>query len=110
MKVLRLLLLATCIGAGTLFIGWWTVPIVAAAYALVRRNALAPREAMLAALVAWLLLFSRIMSQPAFPTLLDRLGKLFSMPGVLVLALAFGFVVVLAWSAARVVTGVASRA
>ncbi len=110
MKVLRLLLLATLIGAGTLFIGWWTVPIVAAAYALVRRHAMAPREAMLAALVAWLFLFSRVMSQPAFRTLLDRLGILFLMPGVLVLALAFGLVVVLAWSAARVVTGVATRA
>ena len=110
MKFLRLLLLTALLAAGTLFIGWWTVPVIAAVYALLRRNATAPREAMLAALLAWLLLFSRVMSQPAFATLIDRLGKLFSMPGILVLALAFGLVVVLAWSAARAVTGVVSRA
>ncbi len=110
MNKLRLLLLAALLAAGTLFFGWWTVPVIAAVYALVRRKATAPREAMLAALLAWLLLFSRVMSQPAFATLLDRLGQLFSMPGLFVFALSFGLAVVLAWSAARAVTGVVSRA
>jgi hypothetical protein len=106
MKPLAILLLAALLGAGTMLLGWWTVPVIAAVYALLRRNALAPAEAMLAALIAWSALFVRVAQYSAFSTLLDRLGKVFPMPGAGVFALALVLVVLLAWSAARVTIGV----
>ncbi len=105
MKPLRFLLLVALIGAGTTYVAWWAVPIVAAVYALVRRDVTAPRDAMLAALIAWLLLLARMAQFSAFGTLLDRLGKIFPIPGVGVMALALLLAMTLAWSAARVVTG-----
>ena len=110
MKPLRFLLLIVLLCAGTMFLGWWAVPVVAAVYALLRRNVSAPREAMLAALIAWLLLLSRMAQFSAFNTLLDRLGKIFPVPGMGVLALALVLAMALAWSAARVVTGEIGRA
>ena len=110
MKPLRFLLLIVMIGAGTMFLGWWAVPVVAGVYALLRRDVTAPREAMLAALIAWLLLLARMAQFSAFGTLLDRLGKIFPMPGMGVFLLALVLAMALAWSAARVVTGVAATA
>lgn len=110
MKPLRFLLLIVMIGAGTMFLGWWSVPVIAAVYALLRRDVTAPREAMLAALVAWLLLLARMSQFTGFNTLLDRLGKIFPMPGMGVFTLALVLAMALAWSAARVVTGVTATA
>ena len=73
MRSVRVLALAACFAAATAFVGWWTVTVIAGAYALARRHSLAPREAMLAALVAWIALFARQMTQPSFATLLDQL-------------------------------------
>ncbi len=106
MRPVRVLALAACFAAATAFVGWWTVPVIAGAYALARRHSLAPREAMFAALIAWIALFARQMTQPSFATLLDRLGKLFPVPGIGVVLLALVLATILAWSAARVVTGV----
>ena len=108
MKPLRFLLLIVMLGAGTMFLGWWAVPVIAAVYALLRRDITAPREAMLAALIAWLLLLARMAQFGAFTTLLDRLGRIFPMPGMGVFALALLLAMALAWSAARVVTGAAA--
>lgn len=107
MKLLPLLLLAVLLGAGTTLLGWWSVPMIAAVYALLRRDVRAPREAMIAALIAWVALFARVMQYSAFSTLLDRLGRIFPMPGPGVLALALVLAMLLAWSAARVTIGVA---
>ncbi len=107
MNAMRMLLLALSMGVATAVVGWWTVPVIAGAYALGRRRVSAPRESMLAALLAWIALFARVSAQPAFSTLLDRLGKLFPIPGVAVVLLALALAAVLAWSAARVVTGFA---
>ncbi len=107
MNAMRVLPLAFFIGIATALVGWWTVPVIAGVYALGRRHASAPRESLLAALLAWIVLFSRVAAQPTFSTLLDRLGKLFPIPGVGVLLLALALAAVLAWSAARVVTGFA---
>jgi len=106
MKFLMVLLLAAMVAAGTLLVGWWTVPVIAAAYALLRRSAVAPREAMVGALLGWTLLLVRQMQQPSFTTLLDRLGGIFPLPGIGVAGLALLLAVLLAWSAARVTIGV----
>lgn len=106
MRILSVLMLAALVAAGTLLVGWWTVPVIAAAYALLRRSRGAPSEAMVAALLAWLLLLARLMQHDSFSTLLDRLGGIFPLPGIGVAALALLLAVLLAWSAARVTIGI----
>ncbi len=104
--ILRQLLLAALIAAGTVFLGWWSVPVSCGLYALLRRSSVAPREAMLASLLAWIVLLGRQMQYASFPLLLDRLGKIFPLPGVGVMALTLVLAMALGWSAARVVTAV----
>jgi hypothetical protein len=107
MKPLAMLLLAALLNAGTMLLGWWSVPVLAAVYALLRPDPRAPREAMIAALLAWLVLFARLTTHSTFGTLLDRLGRIFPLPGLGVLVLALLLAMALAWSAARVTIGVA---
>ncbi len=104
-RPLQILLLAALFAAGTLLLGWWTLPIIAAAYALLKRDRTAPRDTMLAATFAWIFLLSRSMSAPAFSTLLERLGRIFPLPGIGVLLLTLVLAMLLSWSAARVITG-----
>ena len=92
--------------AGTWFIGWMAVPAIAAVYALGRREMGAPREAGMAALLAWLVLLLRLTLQPSFATLLGELGQIFPVPGFAVAGLALLLAVVLAMSAARLVIGI----
>src|SRR5262245_15937887 len=105
-RYLLVLVCALSMLAGTWFVGWMAVPALAAVYALVRRDARAPREAGLAALLSWLLLLVRLKMQPAFTTLLAELGQIFPVPGVAVAGLALLLAVVLAMTAARFVIGV----
>ena len=92
--------------AGTWFAGWMAVPAIAAVYALARRDMRAPREAGLAALLAWLVLLIRLKMQPSFTTLLAELGQIFPVPGIAVAALALLLAIVLAMTAARLVVGI----
>ena len=105
------LVLALCCSAlmiaGTWFLGWIAVPAIAAVYALARRDMRAPREAGLAALLAWLALLVRLKMQPSFNTLLDELGQIFPVPGFAVAGLALLLAVVLATTSARLVVGIA---
>ena len=103
---LLVLVCALLMMAGTWFIGWLAVPIIAAVYALVRRDTRAPREAGLAALAAWLVLLLRLKMQPSFSTLLAELGQIFPVPGFAVAGLALLLATVLAMTAARLVIGV----
>jgi len=110
MRLLRPLMLALVMAAGTFVIGWWAVPVIAAVYALVRRDTIAPVEATAAAAAAWLALLSWYLQYPAAVTLLDRLGKVFPVSGSKVAWLAIALASLLAGSAARVVTGLTARA
>ena len=106
MRYIRLLGVAAAMMAGTWFLGWFAVPLIAALYALVRRDLRAPREAGIGALLAWVVLLIRLKSQPSFNTLLGELGQIFPVPGAAVAALALLLAVVLAMTAARVVVGI----
>jgi len=106
MRWLAMGLLAIVIGEGTLFVGWWTVPVIGAIYALLSRHTSAPRESALAALLAWAALLARLKSYAAFGTLLTQLGQLFPIPGAGVAAFTLALGVVLAATAARVMIGV----
>lgn len=106
MRILGVVVLIGVFVVGTWLAGWMTVPAIALAYAITRRDVRAPREAGLAALLAWLILLLRLTPDPAFRTLLNQLGQIFPMPGIAVAALTVVLATVLAWSAARVVIGI----
>jgi len=105
MRYLLVLLLSPLMIAGTWFAGWIAVPILAAVFALIRRDPGATREAGVAALMAWLLLLIRAAKAPSFATLLHQLGQIFPVPGIAVAALSLLLAVVLAATAARVTLG-----
>ena len=66
----------------------------------------AMRQAALAEAIAWIGLLARAMQFEAFGRLLSQLGQIFPMPGPVVAALTVLLAVILAVTAARVVTGV----
>jgi hypothetical protein len=104
---LRTVLFGVVIAACTWFGEWWCIPLIGAAYALFRRTTAAPIEAGVGAMLAWGALFLLNAGQPAFSVLLTRLGGVFPMPGAIVLVIAALFAGLLAWSAARLVVGIA---
>ena len=106
MRYVLIVVLMALMIAGTWFAGWVTVPVLAALFALVRRDLRAPRDAGIAALHAWLFLLLRMTSQPSFNTLLNQLGQIFPVPGAAVAGLSLLLAVVLAASAARVMIGI----
>ena len=93
--------------AGWWFGAWWTVPVAAFLYGLVRRARRAPREALIAALIACLALTARWALLPAFPRLLSQLGAIFPMPGIAVMLLGVLLSSLLAYASARVAIGLA---
>lgn len=111
-KVARLAIVAALAAAyvvGLLYGEWWTVPIVAAGYALLRRGADAPRQAMIGALIGVLVLLAVHASRPGFSRLLASLGAIFPVPGAVVLLLSLLLTMTIAYTSARVVTGVVGR-
>lgn len=104
---LATLLLVACFIAGLLYAPWWIVPVLATAYALLRRVRSAPLEAAVAALIATLLLLVRQIASPSFGRLLAQLGEVFPVPGAVVVAMSALLAMLLAYSSARVAIGVA---
>ena len=105
MRALRILMLALLFAAGLWYLAWWSVPLVAALWALVRRDRAAPREATLGALLATVVLLARQMISPAFGRLLAQLGELFPVPGIALMGFTLLLATLLAFTGARVVTG-----
>jgi hypothetical protein len=96
-------LLAVLMATGTWMVGWWAVPMVAAAWGMIFRPT-RPWLAGLAGSVAW---GAVLVGAPwdALRRLTPRLGGIFHLPGWGMLALTLGFVWLLGWSAARVGAG-----
>jgi len=110
MRALRLLLLVVAFCAGLWFVAWWTVPAIAAAYALVWRRRGAALEAMLAALIAALVLLVRQSTMPGFGPLLSTLSEIFPVPGLAVAGITLLLWMILAYMSARTVAGIVGRA
>ncbi|MBC8087261.1 MAG: hypothetical protein H7Z40_08330 [Phycisphaerae bacterium] len=109
MIFIRVLVLAALIAAATMLFGWISVPVLAAVFAVVVRSVSAPGEAALAALLGWGALLARVAMVPAFSTLLPQIGAIFQVPGAVVAVLSVLLGVLLAWSAARVLSGFVAR-
>jgi len=91
-------------------LGWWTVPLVGALWALLRPPLARPAlTAALAAGLAWLLwlTFDAVRGEGALGTLATRLSGLLRLPVPVLFLVAILFPALLAWSAAALGGGLA---
>jgi hypothetical protein len=103
---LRVMLLAASFAAATIALGWWTVPLLGAAWPIIDRDDIgAPRTAALAAILGWGALLTWDATYPPFGLLGRRLAGVFGPPAVLLVATLL-LVAALAWGAATVVSGI----
>lgn len=100
-SLLRTLALATAIAAGTWFLGWWTVPAIAAAWAFLSPEPRsAAREAGLASLVAWAALLALTATGGPVDAVATRVAAIMQLPTVGFYALTLLFPFLLGWSMA----------
>ena len=99
-KFVRVVLLAEAFAVATFGLGWWTVPIIAALYALASTNPKRARTAGLCALGGWATLLLLDAAKGPVGTMATRLGGVMGLPGVVLLLLTLIFPALLAWSAA----------
>jgi hypothetical protein len=104
MRALALLSLALVMTAATWIGGWWTIPVCAAAFALLRRGAAGvPLDAAVAAMLAWSALLAYQASHPAFGRLMASVRGAIPLPTLGLMLVAIVFAGVLAASAAAAV-------
>ncbi|MBV6520667.1 MAG: hypothetical protein MNPFHGCM_00785 [Gemmatimonadaceae bacterium] len=98
----RILLFALAIALGTVLLGWWSVPLVAAGGGLILGRGRTPGlVAAVGAALAWggILVVYRISGLPV-DTLARRLGGAMGVPASVLIGLTIAFPAVLAGSAA----------
>jgi hypothetical protein len=112
--LVRLALLAAAFALATRAFGWWTVPVLAAAWGAARawdgRAAATsvirgPAEAALAALAAWAVLLGLAAARGPAGELAGRLAELMRVPAPALVLLTLLVPAALAWSAAAVARG-----
>ena len=101
-RVLPALLTAAAVAAATVYLGWWTVPLVAAIGARVFPHA-PVRTAALGGALGWGGLLAWSAWQAPVAPLVHRLGGLLHLPAWGLIVLALLFPALLAGAAARVV-------
>ena len=99
-KFVKVVLLAEAFAVATFGLGWWTVPIIAALYALASTNPGRARTAGLCALGGWATLLLLDAAKGPVGAMATRLGGVMGLPGVVLLLLTLIFPALLAWSAA----------
>jgi len=98
---LRVLLLATSFAIGTWVLGWWAIPLFAAAAGLLARHA--PGQAMaagVAAAVAWGVLLAWSALSGSIWSLAGQVGRAVGVSRVVLIILTLIFPALLAWLAA----------
>lgn len=100
----RFILVVAAMCAGTWFAGWWTVPVVAAAWAVADRGDRAlPLRAGLAGITAWGLLLAGQLGVADLGRLAEVVGRVLGVGAGPVVVLTLVFPALLAASAASVV-------
>jgi hypothetical protein len=101
--MIDIIVLGVAFAAGTFFVGWWSIPVIALAWGwLVGPMRRPATRAALGVALAWMgFLAYDAMRGPA-GRLARTLGELFHLSGVVVAIVTVGFAVILAWSAAIV--------
>jgi len=100
------LLLVILIALGTVIVGWWTVPVIAAVYGLVFPEKKHWLGTALAGLVAWGVLLDITWFQGPVLELAGKVGGVFSLPAPAFIALTLIFPALLAGSAGELTAAV----
>ncbi len=100
-RIVKAVLLAEGFAVATFGLGWWTVPVIAAIYALSSSNSNRARIAALCAVGGWgtLLLLDAVKGPVG--AMATRLGGVMSIPAPVLFLLTLIFPALLAWSAAK---------
>ena len=97
----------------TIVLGWWGVPLIAAAFGLIDRERSSAGEAAIGAFLAWAGLLAVAAARGDAVAVASRVGGAAGVPSVILPMLAVAFPAALAWSAAAVaalIAGFARRA
>jgi hypothetical protein len=102
-SLVKVLLLAESFAVATYALGWWTVPVIAALWALLSRDDKPARVAAFCAALGWgtLLVLDAVKGPVA--EMATRLGGVMGIPAFALLLLTLVFPALLAWSAAALV-------
>jgi len=102
-RIAKGVLLAEAFAVATFAFGWWTVPVIAAVYALVSQNPNRARVAALCAVGGWGTLLLLDALKGPVGSMASRLGGVMGLPAAVLLILTLVFPALLAWSAAKLV-------
>ena len=97
------ILLAEAFAVATFAFGWWTVPVLAALYAIASSNPKRARAAGLCALAGWGTLLLLDFAKGPVAEMGHRLGGVMGVPSVVLYVLTLVFPALLAWSAAKII-------
>jgi hypothetical protein len=101
--VIDIIVLGVAFAAGTLFVGWWSIPVIALAWGWFVGPARRPAtRAAAGAVLAWggFLAYDAVRGPAG--RLARTLGQLMNLPAVVLVVVTVAFAVILAWSAAIV--------
>ena len=101
---MKVVLFAELFAVATYALGWWTVPVLAAAWALASGHAKVARTAALCAALGWATLLILDVVKGPVDTMATRLGGVMGVPPFVLLLLTLIFPALLAWSAAALVS------
>ena len=101
--VVKAVLLAEAFAVATFGLGWWTVPIIAAAYAAASQRKKPARFAAVCAVGGWGVLLLLDFAKGPVMNMATRLGGVMGVPPLVLLILTLVFPGLLAWSAAALV-------
>ncbi|HMA20574.1 MAG TPA: hypothetical protein VKO87_07200 [Gemmatimonadaceae bacterium] len=105
----KAILIAELFAVATYALGWWTVPLIAAAWGFVSRDANAARYTALCAMAGWVTLLLLDAAKGPVASMAARLGGVMGIPAVLLYVLTLLFPALLAWSAAKLSAGLFLR-
>lgn len=102
-KVIDIIVLGVAFAAGTLFVGWWSIPVIALTWGWLvgpkRRPAV---RAAAGAVLAWAAFLAHDAVRGPAGRLARTLGELMHLSAIVVIGVTVLFAVILAWSAAIV--------
>ena len=105
-SVVKGVLLAEAFAVTTFGLGWWSVPLVAAIWALLSRSPNSAKVAALCAAGGWATLLLLDIAKGPVATMATQLGSVMSLPAAVLYLLTLTFPALLAWSAATLVPAI----
>jgi hypothetical protein len=104
-NLIRFVLLAELFAVATYAFGWWTVPLIAALWAIVSRDSNRALAAGLCAAGGWASLLLLDAAKGPVGAMASRLGGVMGVPAFALLIVTLIFPALLAWCAAALVSG-----